>query len=251
MPCPPPLTAILRRHFRDFGYGPGGRLFVGERNQDELPISTINRIWRQARVAVFTPEVAASPLAETPYDLRHAAVSTQLNGASRRRRSQNRLASHPRSYGAIARSAWTGERPSCGAESRPPTACPRLGRTPPCIRQDWPSKAGDAELLLRPTGRSRFGPAGPGGLEPQNLDHDPATTDHASELWSFIINFRRLTAVYGLMCPGCVPDDLDCPGPPSARWRHVRAVVGTATAATGTTREAGLPGNARLPGPPY
>jgi hypothetical protein len=28
---------------------------------------------------VFTPAVYASPLAETPYDLRHAAVSTMLN----------------------------------------------------------------------------------------------------------------------------------------------------------------------------
>jgi integrase len=28
---------------------------------------------------VFTPEAAASPLARTPYDLRHAAVSTWLN----------------------------------------------------------------------------------------------------------------------------------------------------------------------------
>ena len=79
VPCPPPLTAILRHHIREFGLGPGGRLFVGERNKEELPILTINRIWRQARAAVFTPEVAASPLAETPYDLRHAAVSTWLN----------------------------------------------------------------------------------------------------------------------------------------------------------------------------
>jgi integrase len=31
------------------------------------------------RVAALTPEVAASPLARTPYDLRHAAVSTWLN----------------------------------------------------------------------------------------------------------------------------------------------------------------------------
>jgi integrase len=28
----------------------------------------------------FTPEAAASPLARRPYDLRHAAVSTWLNG---------------------------------------------------------------------------------------------------------------------------------------------------------------------------
>ncbi|XVV11766.1 tyrosine-type recombinase/integrase [Actinoplanes sp. CA-131856] len=79
VPCPPPLTAILRAHIDEFGLGPGGRLFVGERNKNELPILTINRIWRQARAAAFNSELAASPLAETPYDLRHAAVSTWLN----------------------------------------------------------------------------------------------------------------------------------------------------------------------------
>ena len=38
------------------------------------------RPWKRAREEVFTPEVAASPLVRTPYDLRHAAVSTWLNG---------------------------------------------------------------------------------------------------------------------------------------------------------------------------
>ena len=41
---------------------------------------TIGRVWRRARQAAFTPEVAASPLAKTPYDRRHAAVSAWLNG---------------------------------------------------------------------------------------------------------------------------------------------------------------------------
>ena len=41
---------------------------------------TIGRMWRRARQAAFMPEVAASPLARTPYDLRHAAVSTWLSG---------------------------------------------------------------------------------------------------------------------------------------------------------------------------
>jgi len=53
VPCPPPLTAILRAHIDEFGLGPGGRLFVGERNKKELPTLTINRIWRRARAAVF------------------------------------------------------------------------------------------------------------------------------------------------------------------------------------------------------
>ena len=53
---------------------------MGERNHKELPKGTINRIWREVRREVFTPDMAASPLAATPYDLRHAAVSTWLNG---------------------------------------------------------------------------------------------------------------------------------------------------------------------------
>jgi integrase len=40
----------------------------------------IVRAWRRAREEVLTEEVAMSPLAKTPYDLRHAAVSTWLNG---------------------------------------------------------------------------------------------------------------------------------------------------------------------------
>ena len=80
VPCPPPLTALLHAHIQEFGVQPDGRLFVGERNDGELPTMTIGRVWRRARQAAFTAEVAASPLARTPYDLRHAAVSTWLNG---------------------------------------------------------------------------------------------------------------------------------------------------------------------------
>ncbi|MFC7480124.1 tyrosine-type recombinase/integrase [Luedemannella flava] len=80
VPCPPELTALLHWHIDQFGTAPDGRVFTGERNKGELPKGTINRAWRAARRATFTPEVAASPLAATPYDLRHAAVSTWLNG---------------------------------------------------------------------------------------------------------------------------------------------------------------------------
>jgi integrase len=38
------------------------------------------RAWRAARRLAFTKEVAAGPLAATPYTLRHACVSTWLNG---------------------------------------------------------------------------------------------------------------------------------------------------------------------------
>ncbi len=80
VPIPPPLTNLLNEHLDRFGTGPGGRLFVGERNKRELPVGTIHRIWRWTRAYVFIEEVCASPLAGTPYDLRHAAVSTWLNG---------------------------------------------------------------------------------------------------------------------------------------------------------------------------
>lgn len=80
VPCPPELTALLHAHIDQFGTSADGRLFVGERNHGELPKLTIVRAWQRARAEVFTAEVAASPLARTPYDLRHAAVSTWLNG---------------------------------------------------------------------------------------------------------------------------------------------------------------------------
>jgi integrase len=79
-PCPPELTELIHAHVRRFGLAPDGRLFRGERNEGEVPHGTISKIWRRARAEVFTAEVLASPLAGTPYDLRHAAVSTWLNG---------------------------------------------------------------------------------------------------------------------------------------------------------------------------
>ena len=36
--------------------------------------------WGVARAAALSPDEYASPLARRPYDLRHAAVSTSLNG---------------------------------------------------------------------------------------------------------------------------------------------------------------------------
>lgn len=79
VPCPPELTALLHAHIAEFGTTPDGRIFVGERNGSELPKLTITRAWKRARAETFVDRVAASPLARTPYDLRHAAVSTWLN----------------------------------------------------------------------------------------------------------------------------------------------------------------------------
>jgi len=74
---PPDLTRLLWRHVRRYGFGPDGRLFQAEQG-GEIPMITYTRAWRAARKAVLTKEVRATPLAGRPYDLRHAAVSTQL-----------------------------------------------------------------------------------------------------------------------------------------------------------------------------
>jgi integrase len=57
-----------------------GRLFSGVRSGDELPGLTHRRAWAKARQAALTPRQQASPLARRPYGLRHACLSTWLNG---------------------------------------------------------------------------------------------------------------------------------------------------------------------------
>jgi integrase len=70
---------MLHDHLARFGTAEDGRLFPGERVA-ELPHLAYMRSWRAARRATFTDAVYASPLARTPYALRHACVSTWLNG---------------------------------------------------------------------------------------------------------------------------------------------------------------------------
>jgi integrase len=72
-------VAILLAHLEEFGTAPDGRLFVGPRG-GTIGESTYLTVWHEARVLALTPAEAASPLAGVPYDLRHAAVSTWLNG---------------------------------------------------------------------------------------------------------------------------------------------------------------------------
>jgi integrase len=78
VPCHPALTRYLRWHIAEFGATPDGRLFRGHRGGD-LSESVYGRVWQGARRLAFPPAVAASPLAERPYDLRHACLSTWLN----------------------------------------------------------------------------------------------------------------------------------------------------------------------------
>jgi integrase len=80
VPCPPELVILLRQHLDQFGTDDDGRLFCGERG-DQLATVTYTRLWARARTTAFGQDLAkASPLARRPYDLRHAAVSTWLNG---------------------------------------------------------------------------------------------------------------------------------------------------------------------------
>ncbi|WP_158842918.1 tyrosine-type recombinase/integrase [Saccharothrix deserti] len=80
VPCPPQLAVLLRDHLRQFGTDPDGFLFRGVRDRGLFSESTYSRAWRKAREAAFTEEDYASPLARRAYQLRHAAVSTWLNG---------------------------------------------------------------------------------------------------------------------------------------------------------------------------
>lgn len=78
VPASPELVELLKQHVREFGLGEDGRLFRGSRSAELAKITYI-RAWKAARAIAFVPDVVASPLAATPYSLRHACVSTWLN----------------------------------------------------------------------------------------------------------------------------------------------------------------------------
>jgi integrase len=79
VPIAPPLTRILRAHLREFGTNQGGRVIAGVQG-GELPSITYRRSWAKARHDTLTAAECASPLARRVYDMRHACVSTWLNG---------------------------------------------------------------------------------------------------------------------------------------------------------------------------
>jgi integrase len=78
VPVSPALARLLRNHLAEYGTAPDGRLFRGEAG-GLLSDTVCTRSWEKARQAALTPAQAASPLAERPYDLRHARLSTWLN----------------------------------------------------------------------------------------------------------------------------------------------------------------------------
>ena len=81
VPVPPVLASLLLQHLCEYGAAPDGRLFRGARG-GFLSESTYGRVWHAAREVALGPELAATPLARRPYDLRHAALSLWLSATS-------------------------------------------------------------------------------------------------------------------------------------------------------------------------
>jgi integrase len=79
VPTHPELTRLLRQHLVNFAMEPDGRLFGGVRG-GELPPITYRRAWIKALRRALSPAEQASPRARRPHDLRHACLSTWLNG---------------------------------------------------------------------------------------------------------------------------------------------------------------------------
>jgi len=79
VPVPPPQVRLFRAHLEDFGTSADGYLFRGV-GGGPLATITYRRAWDRARKAALSPVEYASPLARRPYDLRHACLSTWLNG---------------------------------------------------------------------------------------------------------------------------------------------------------------------------
>jgi integrase len=78
VPIPPELVRILRRHIDAHGTAEDGRLFPGPQGQT-LDSTRYIDTWAKARRLALPPYLYTSPLAERPYDLRHAALSLWLN----------------------------------------------------------------------------------------------------------------------------------------------------------------------------
>ena len=75
VPVHPELAQLLPEHIEEFKVQLGVRLFVGLRG-GIMTDRTYLGVWHKARKKALSVREAASPLAETPYALRHATVST-------------------------------------------------------------------------------------------------------------------------------------------------------------------------------
>jgi integrase len=81
IPIPPELVALLSWHLDRYGTTPDGLLFRGTRG-GILSESVYGRAWHAARGAALGPDLAMTPLARRPYDLRHAALSLWLDATA-------------------------------------------------------------------------------------------------------------------------------------------------------------------------
>ena len=79
VPVYPELTRLLHDHLASFDPAPDGRLFAGSGAATQHTITYTSDRDKNNQVAL-TPTEQASPLARRPYDLRHACLSTWLNG---------------------------------------------------------------------------------------------------------------------------------------------------------------------------
>jgi hypothetical protein len=79
VPTPPELTRLLRDHLSNFGPADDGRRFAGVRG-GSCPRSPTAAPGPKPASWRPTPAEQACPLARRPYDLRHACLSTWLNG---------------------------------------------------------------------------------------------------------------------------------------------------------------------------
>jgi integrase len=81
VPLPPQLVGIWRQSLDTFGTADDGRLFFNER-RGIVGATAYDRAWHEARRLALPPPLVDTPLAARPYDLRHSALSTWLNGGA-------------------------------------------------------------------------------------------------------------------------------------------------------------------------
>ena len=95
VPIPPALVTLLRRHLASHGTTPDQRLFRGTKG-GMLSESPCARTWHTARTTAPGPELAATPLARRPCDLRHAAPSLWLTATTQPAEIAARAGNSPR-----------------------------------------------------------------------------------------------------------------------------------------------------------
>jgi integrase len=79
VPIPPPQVRLFRAHLDQYGTSTDAHVFRGVKG-GMLATITYRRVWDRARQAAFDAGEYMSPLARRRYDLRHACLSTWLNG---------------------------------------------------------------------------------------------------------------------------------------------------------------------------